>query len=311
MPMIDRTNASGIIPVEEVNTIIEGVRHNSVAMQLMRRLPNLTSGTANLPVLSMLPIADFVNGDSGMKVTTNAAWEKKLLVVGEIAAIIPVPQAVFDDARYDIWGQVRPLLVEAFGRVFDRQVFSTVNPKAPAQWPQPIIPAAIAAGNTVALGTGVDVAEDINQLFGMVEADSYNVTGVAAQIALKTNLRGLRNSNGTPIYTEISGNMPATIYGVPSYFVPSGTWDATQALAIAGDWMNAVYAIRQDMTFDVFTQGVISDDAGAVVYNLIQQDMIAMRAVMRLAWQIANPIDIDRPTTGAFPFAVLQPAVGP
>lgn len=60
------------------------------------------------------------------------------------------------------------------------------------------------------------------------------------------------------------------------------------------------------MTFKIFTEGVIQDPTTkAITYNLMQNDMVALRAVMRLGWEIANPInaynaDIENP----FPFSV-------
>lgn len=308
-PMLTRDNANGLIPVATVNEIIKGTRKSSIAMQLMRKLPNMSTNTQKQHVLSLLPIADFVNGDIGMKVTTNAAWKDKQMVVGEIAAIVPVPQAVIDDANYDLWGEVQPLLVESFGRVFDKQVFYQRNPKAPVEWPEPIVPAAIAAGNVVTAGTGADIAEDINQLMGKMEDQEYDVTGIAAQKQIKTQLRGLRDANNQFIYAGPTEQLPGRIFEVPTQFVSRGTWDKSLALAIAGEWNNAVYAIRQDMTFEIFRSGVINDDEGKIVYNLMQQDMIAMRAVMRLAWQVANPIDIDRQDIdNTYPFAVLLPS---
>ncbi len=312
MAMIERTNALGLIPEPVSREIIDGVRQSSVAMRLMRRLPNMTAGTVRQPVLSLLPVADFVNGDAGMKITSNAAWDRLQLVAAEIATIIPIPQAVFDDADYNIWDQIRPLIVEAMGRVFDKQVFSGGNPKAPTEWPTAIIPGATAAGNVVAQGTGVDVAADLGAAMGMVEADSYDVTGIAAQRSLRGSLRNLRASSGAPIYAPLTDAMPDTIYGVPTYFVGAGTWDATKAIAIVGEWENAVYSVRQDITYQIFDTGVISDDAGAIVYNLLQQDMIAMRAVMRIAWQLAQPANVDRVQGAAtnYPFALLTPAAG-
>ena len=309
MPSITRNGAASLIPVEISNEILSGIRRSSVAMQLMRRLPNMTTQQHKMPVLSMLPAADFVNGDSGMKITTEAAWMDKMLVAGEIAAIVPIPQAVLDDAEYDIWGEVQPLLIEQFGRVFDNQVFNGGNPKAPAEWPQGLIPLSITAGNTVAMGTGIDLAEDFNQLMGVLEDQGYDVNGIAAQRKLRKTLRGLRDANNVPLYQPITANTPASIYAVPTHFVGTNVWKADDALAITGDWTNAVYALRQDMTFQIFDTGVISDDTGKVIYNLLQQDMSALRAVMRLSWQVSNPIDIDRQDiANTFPFAVLTPA---
>jgi HK97 family phage major capsid protein len=306
--MIDRTGASALIPEPITQEIISGVRRQSVAMQLMRRLPNMTSSTQRQPVLSMLPSADFVNGDAGMKITTSAQWDKKQMVVGEIAAIVPIPQAVIDDAAYDIWGEVRPLIVEAFGRVFDNQVFEGGNPKAPAEWPTGIVPTAAAVPNIVTVGTGVDIAGDISGTMAILEENGYEVTGIAAQRSLRSMLRDLRNTNGDPIFTPMTGDVPAGIYGTPAQFVGPGVWTPANALAVMGDWTLAAYSIRQDISYQVFDTGVISDDAGAIVYNLLQQDMIALRAVMRLAWQVADPIDIDRPYGTGYPFALLKTA---
>ena len=308
--MIDRNGAQAIIPEEEVMELIDGVRKQSVAMQLMRRLPNMSTRVGKMPVLDLLPQADFVDGDAGMKITTNMKWDKKQIVIGEIAAIIPVPQAVVDDSSYDIWGQARPALIEAFGRVFDNQVFNGGNPKAPIEWPEGLIPMSVGAGNTVATGGGLDTLDDLNSLFSMLEEAHYNVTGMAGQMALRSKLRNVRDTNGGFLFASPTSGSDNNPFGIPVHYVGRYTWNPEDALAIAGDWENAVYSIRQDMTFQIFDTGVISDEEGKVVFNLLQQDMIAMRAVMRIGWQVINPIDIDRPDRSGFPFAVLQPAAG-
>ena len=53
-------------------------------------------------------------------------------------------------------------------------------------------------------------------------------------------------------------------------------------------------------------QAVIQDAAGNTIYNLAQQDMIALRAVMRLGFALPNPINRLQPTEASrAPFAVL------
>ena len=76
---------------------------------------------------------------------------------------------------------------------------------------------------------------------------------------------------------------------------------------ISGDFSQLAYSIRQDITFKIFDQGVIQDPAtGEILYNLMQNDMVALRAVMRLGWEIPNPINAMAPDkTKRCPFAVL------
>ena len=120
--IIDRTGAASLIPEENAREIIQGVVTQSAVLQRGRKLPNMSSKTYKMPVLDMLPIAYFVNGDTGAKKTTKQAWDKKFITAEEIAVIVPIPEAVLDDSDYDIWGEVKPRVIEAFGKVIDGAV---------------------------------------------------------------------------------------------------------------------------------------------------------------------------------------------
>ena len=87
--------------------------------------------------------------------------------------------------------------------------------------------------------------------------------------------------------------------------MPGGPWVNNYEL-IAGDRNAAILGVRQDFTFDIFTEGVISDGSGNVVLNLMQQDAAAMRAVGRFAFAVANPINAEGvAAANRLPFAVL------
>jgi len=75
---------------------------------------------------------------------------------------------------------------------------------------------------------------------------------------------------------------------------------------VVGDWSQAVYGIRQDITWKIATEASIHDSSGNLVYNLFQDDMVALRMTMRLGWALPNPINQVNSTT-QFPFAVLTP----
>ena len=93
--------------------------------------------------------------------------------------------------------------------------------------------------------------------------------------------------------------------------VDNGAWDATKAVLLGADWSNFVVGIRQDITYKLLDQSVISDDNGKVILNLAQQDCVAMRVVFRVGFQIANPInDVQSDKSKRFPAYVIAPATG-
>ena len=313
MPVLDRNALSGLIPEPVTQEIMQGAVTESAILRMARRLPNMSSKTQTINVLDALPTAYWVNGeatDSGatdaMKQTTNMAWDKKKLYAEEIAVIVPIPEAVLDDSSYDIWGEVRPRLTEAFGKVIDEAILFGKN--KPSTWRQGVVPSAIEAGNGVAATS--DVFADIMGTDGViakVEEDGFIPNGAMAAIQMRARLRGLVDANGQPIFkTDMQGSTRYALDGMDMYFPQNGAFDPTQALLIVGDWSQLVYAIRQDMTFKIFTEGVIQDpSSGDIKYNLMQNDMVALRAVMRLGWEIANPLTAyNAALLNPFPFAV-------
>lgn len=114
--LIDRSGAESLISVQEANEIIQGVVTQSAVLQRGRKLANMTARQYKMPVLDMLPIAYFVNGDTGQKQTTKQAWDKKFIVAEEIAVIVPVPEAWLMTLTTISGAEVRPRIVEAFGK---------------------------------------------------------------------------------------------------------------------------------------------------------------------------------------------------
>lgn len=317
MASIDRSALSGLIPEPVTREIMQGAIAESAVLRMGRRLANMSSKTQTINVLDALPSAYFVNGeatDSGagdaFKQTTKMAWDKKKLYAEEIAVIVPIPEAALDDADYDIWGEVRPRLTEAFGKVIDAAILFGTN--KPSTWRNGVVPSAIAAGNGVPMGT--DVFSDImgeSGLISKVELDGFNPNGVMSAIQMRGKLRGLKDTTGQPIFkSDMQGATRYGLDGMDMYFPMNGAFDPNQAQMIVGDWSQLVYAIRQDMTFKIFTEGVIQDPSTkAITYNLMQNDMVALRAVMRLGWEIANPINAyNADITNPFPFSVYGKA---
>lgn len=311
MPIVDRQAAEALIQEQLIDTIQQDTPKQSVFMQLARKLPNMTSKQTRVPVLDMLPMAYWVNGDNGFKQTSEQAWDNVFLTAEELAVIVPVPEAVIDDASFDIMGEIQPRVVEAIGQRVDSAIIFGVN--RPAGWPADIITRARQAGNNVAPGSGTDYYNLImgeNGLIDRVEKSGRMVTGAVSAMGMRAKLRSIRTDSGQPIFkSDMQGSTQYALDGAPMYFPQNGSFDTSVAQLVVGDWSQAVYAIRQDITVKILDQGVIQNPTTKEIqYNLAQQDMIALRVVFRMGWALPNPatrMDGDRVTC---PFAYLEPA---
>lgn len=309
-----RTDAESLIPEQVTKEIIQGAVAESAVLSTFRKLPNMASNVMSMPVLDMLPMAYWVNGDTGRKKTTKQMWDKKYIRAEEIAVIVPIPEAVLNDARdngYDLFGEITPRVNEAFGRAIDDAILFGVN--KPATWRDSIVDTAVNAGNVVT--NSGDIFLDIfgeNGVIAKVEQDGFDVNGMISDISMKGKLRGLRDDNKQPLFVKDlrESAAPYALDGNPIKFLKNGAWDNSIATMIAGDMSQAVYSIRQDMTVKLLEQAVIQDEEGKIVYNLAQQDMVALRFVMRLGWEIPNPINaLNTDKETRCPFAVYKPAL--
>lgn len=314
--LIDRTGAEVLIPEERSREILEAVPEQSIAMRLMRRLPDMSSKTRALPVATSLPTAEFINGDTGLKPTTDMTWDKVTLTAEEIATIVVIPENVLDDSDYDIWASVLPRINEAIGAAFDKAVLFGTD--KPASFPAGIVNGATAAGNIVTLDNTKSLYQQLlgeGGLAARVEADGYVPSAYVGAISMRSKLRGTVDENGLPIFGRapyrdgMFGRAAYELDGADIYFPNSDVMDDAQALLIGGDWSKAVWAIRKDITTKLLTEAVITDANGNVLINLAQQDAVALRVVFRAGWALANPVNrVNATAASRYPFAVLKPA---
>lgn len=310
--IISRTDAAATMPEEVSNAFLGGLQNESAVMASFTHVP-VGRAQTRFPVLSALPVAYWVTGDTGQKQTTEINWDNKYLNIEEIAVIVPIPENVLDDSAVPIWDQVRPLCENAAGRLLDATVFFGVQ--APDSFPDDVVTAATAAGNTAVIGTTANTAGgivgDLSTLLGSIEADGYDPRrGVAAR-AVRGLARQARNSQGERFEEVVITPDAVEIDGVTFSFPMRGQWPTavSTARAVLYDPTEYVIGVRKDVTWKLLTEAVIQDSSGNIVYNLAQQDMVALRLTMRVGWQVANTINYDQPTEASrYPAGVLLAA---
>ena len=306
----DRTDLGSLIPEQRAREILDDTVYQSAALQLFTRVP-MSSKVFKMPVLSALPMAYWVAGDTGLKQTTEMAWADKTMTAEELAVIVPIPNNVLADASFDIFAAFRPKIAEAIARALDAAIF--LGTSKPASWPDALVTGAVAAGNVVARGTNAaaagGLAGDLDDLMGLVEQDGFAPNGVVSNLLTKGRLRKLRDTTGQKLL-DVASN---TYEGVPIRYTLEGLWPTGLSAAelFLGDFRRGIVGVRADLSYDVSREAVIQDGTGAIVYNLFQQDMSALRVTARYAFQVSNPINYQEPIEAQrYPFGVLRsPAV--
>jgi HK97 family phage major capsid protein len=309
--LTSRTDVASLIPEEVSRDMLARATEQSAALAMFRRIP-VGRAQVRFPILSALPVAYWVNGDTGLKQTTEINWSNKYLNIEEIATIVPIPDNVLADVDANIWDEAMPFLIEAFGRTLDSAIFFGVN--APGSFPSNVATAAAAAGNAITEGTAAasgGYLGDLDKVYGALDSDGFDATGIVAATSFKGKLRGARDSTGQKIDSgRVAGRLDA-VDTLPIAYPMRGMWPSggaagTSIRAFVGDWNQFVIGIRQDISLKILDQAVITDAAGLIIYNLPQQDMTALRLTFRVGWQVANLPNWDQPTDASrYPVASL------
>lgn len=305
---ISRSDGAALVPEVVSREIIQSLPQSSAALSRFRRVTMSTAQT-RMPVLSVLPTAYWVDGDTGLKNQTELQWTNKYLDAAELAAIVPIPEAYLEDTEFDVWGEVRPRLEEAIGNAFDAAIFFGTN--KPNVWQATaIVPGAAAASNTANRGAVTaangGLAGDFSGVFGKVEEDGFDVNAVVAHTSYKGRLRQARDTTGGQLGEVTTGS----VFGVPVDYPMRGLWPTAgvsgSVEAIVGDFTQGIVGLRQDIRVKLLDQAVIQGQDGSILLNLPQQDMVALRFTFRGAFQVANPVTLDNTdNVSRYPFATL------
>lgn len=295
--IIDRSGSVAMMPEEVAYNLIRDLNNESVVLQAFTQIP-VTRGQVRMPVLSALPMAYFVGADTGLKQTTQQDWKNKYLNVEEIAAFVPIPEAVLEDVEVDVWAEVEPKLKNAIARTLDSAVL--FGEGAPGTWPENVTAAIKTAGNTATLGTNNTekggIAQDLSDAILKMEEDGFAHDYVAAAVTVKGKLRGARDTLGQHL-PEVNAQ---EIYGAPVAYPARGLWPegSKKPLVLFLEKEQFICGVRTDIDLTLMDQAVLQDNEGNIVYNLAQQDLVALRARFRVGWQVSNQITYDNLNDG-------------
>lgn len=271
---------SGFVPVEQAKDIMKDVARGSSVLRLSK-VSNMESDTKKIPVMTEGPGAYWV-GEGERIQTSKAGWIYPELKAKKLAVIIPVTKEKLNDTTIAVFDELKEPIAEAFYKAFDAAaIFGTNSPFA-----SNIMSCVETSGNKVELETNgagkLDL--DVSDAMALVEEAGYDVNGFAAKVGIKNSLRKLRDANGNQLFAE--GVNGKEFYSLPIEFSRNGAWDKSKAEIVGADWDKSLVGIRANIEYEILKEatleGTVDEDGKPI--SLAEQDMIAIKATMRIAY---------------------------
>lgn len=275
MPYL-KDELSGFIPEETSSEIIKDVARGSSIIRLSKA-EEMKTDEKKVSVMTSGPGAYWIGEGERIK-TSKAAWIYPKLVAKKLAVIVPVTKEKLEDTTIDVFSELRPSISEAFYKTIDSAcIFGTASP-----FETSLFGKISKAGNTISATDKIDV--DVSDLMSKVEESGFDVNGFTATIGLKGSLRKLRDNNGAALFIE--GTNQKEFYSQPIEFVRNGAWDKEKAVIIGGEWKYSLFGMRQGIEFEILKEATLQNtlDADGKPISLAEQDMIAIKATMRVAY---------------------------
>ncbi|MFR4583218.1 phage major capsid protein [Clostridium cadaveris] len=266
-----KDNLSGTVPIEISKEIIKNIKDRASMLNVCK-LESMASDKKTLPRLSDSGSATWVNEGEAIG-TTVPKFDYPQLKAKKLAIIIPITKEKINDSVTAVLNEVKQAIADSFAAAIDKAtIFGTDSP---------FDTNLITAIGTQKITATANFDTDLSNAMGLVEDNKYNCSNVLMGVNQKKVLRALANDN------KYKGSITLnSVYETPIEFVRD--FDATKALAITGDFSKAVIGTREDITYEILKEATIKN-SDQTTLNLAQQDMIAVKATMRLGFVVVDP----------------------
>ena len=317
-------NSSVVLPVEYGREIIRGLVGRSKALELGRRLPDMRGKTYKLNVNANLPVAGWVKNSQATpnaegteinrKPVSTYAFQGVDIVAEELAVIVPISEntlADVEDFGIELASELEEQVIGAFQEAIDSAVFFGVG--SPWTGFGGLVAGATTANAIVTWDgqAGASFYNAINDAMTLVEKSGYLPNAILGGPSLNSAFRGSITTLGVNVTDQ------GEIGRLARHVDLTGGFNEGSAFAVVGDFRYLVYSFREEMAMKLLTESIIQDpNTGSILYNLSQQDMVALRFTMRLGFALPNPVNRVSGTlssdgkyiekgSAAYPFAII------
>ncbi|RUL56469.1 phage major capsid protein [Lysinibacillus antri] len=290
---------TGAVPAEEGKLVVTEFMQQSVLTRLAKYEP-MAKQEKKFTYLASGPGAYWV-GEGERIQTSKATWLDAKIVAKKLGVIIPVSKEFLKYSVQDFFTQMRPAIAEAFAIKFDQAGLFGVG--SPFEVGTSVWERITTAGNTVELNSLTNLYDELNAVMALIEDADKDPDGFTTTRKFKQKLRGAKDGNNQPIFTDATAGATSTALGLPIGYADSKSWDYAKALLIAGNWDMTRYGMPAGMEYTISTDATLTtiQDGSGNPINLFERDMFALRVTQEVAFT----------TLAEDAFAAITPDVTP
>lgn len=267
----------GTIPEKYNKLILKEVMENSKVMQLAK-YEQMDSKEKKFEYFAKGPGAYWV-GEGEKIQTSKPQWLQAKMVAKKLGVIIPCSREYLTYKMSNFFEEMKPKIAEAFYKKFDAAcILNADNP-----FPQSIEGSITTADNKI---EGDITYDNILALEDKLTDEDYDVN---AFISTKKNRSTLRNvhkiENGVVVET-LYDRKSNTLDGLPVVDLK----DLAKGTLYAGDFDYMYYGIPYGMSYKIDESAQLSTlkNADGTPVNLFEQELIALRATMDVAFMVVK-----------------------
>lgn len=137
---------------------------------------------------------------------------------------------------------------------------------------------------TTSGATTYQLRTDLVDTMGLVLTDGYRVNGIVGEIGEEAEVLNAVGSNGTPVFTLGDDGNVSRLIGKP--YASTVVNLTNGARFVVGDWTKLVVGLYRNLEYKKFESGSVN--IGGTEYNLIERNMVAVRAEARVAFKVTR-----------------------
>ncbi|MEV4337375.1 phage major capsid protein [Streptomyces sp. NPDC049590] len=212
-----RTNADAWVPEENDSEVVTRVLQNSAVEAVARRI-TMGSDTIKVPRMGAFSVdivakgADYVDAEPTL--------DNVILDAYKFGKTITLAEEDLDDTLADIVTGYQKEWAVSYARQLDNAAIAVTGTQNGSTVPFTSLYKAAASGQKIATA-GAVTYDHLSNVFGIYEGGAYANdadTVVLAHNSFKSTFRGIKGTDGHPVFMERLDGTPSTLFGVPVQF---------------------------------------------------------------------------------------------